>query len=176
MAAWDPLTQPVDYIRLAGQKSPGIAEVISAWDDREFKIHQPPFATGARIVFMRRKLAEFSVRISLYTSEEHAEFAQWRRVIDEKPDARKAAKGLDIWHPLLEAIDIKAVVVRSVSQLEQTEDGVWQCTIAFLEYRPLPQVTLAKMDGTKTGPSDPVDRKIDENTDTINTLVKELAR
>lgn len=174
--AWDPITQPCDYILLAGQKSPGYADVYGAWDERDFAVRQPPFSTGAVILFKRRKLAEFSVRIRLYTLEEHAAFTAWRPVVDAKPDNRTRAKALDIRHPLLEQLDIKAVVVKSVSQLDQTSDGEWSISIAFLESRPFPKQTLAKLEGAKSSPGDPVDQKIDENTEEIQRITRELAR
>lgn len=174
--AWEPITQPCDYIKLAGQNSPGYADVFGAYDERDFAVRQPPFSTGAVILFKRRKLAEFSVRIRLYTLEEHAAFTAWRPIIDTKPDNRTKAKALDIWHPLLAQLDIKSVVVKSVSQLDQTADGEWSISIAFLESRPFPKQTLAKLEGAKATPGDPVDQKIDEDVATTKQLLKELAQ
>lgn len=173
---WDPTTQPCDYIQLAGQKSPGYADIFGAYDERELAIRQPPFSTGAIILYKRRKLADFSVRIRLYTAEQHAEFQTWRTVVDAKPDNRTRAKALDIWHPLLEQLDIKAVVVKSVSQLDQTADGEWSISINFVESRPFPKATLAKLEGAKATKGDPVDQKIDENTAEIQKVLKELAQ
>ncbi len=174
--AWDPLTQPCDYILLGGQQSPGYADVIGAWDEREFAVRQPPFTTGAVIIFKRRKLAEFSVRFRLYTLEHHVEFAVWRAVVDAKPNARTKAKALDIWHPLLEQLDIKSAVVKAVGQLEQTDNGEWSISVSFSESRPFPTPTLAKVEGATSSAGDPVDQKIDENTAEIKRLAEELAR
>lgn len=174
--AWDPITQPCDYILLAGQKSPGYAEVYGAYDERDLAVRQPPFTTGAVILYKRRKLAEFSVRIRLYTLEEHAEFAVWRAIVDAKPDVRTRAKALSIWHPLLEPLDITSVVVKSVSQLDQTLDGEWSVSINFQESRPFPKQTLAKLEGTTATPGDPVDQKIDEDVALVNRILQELAR
>jgi hypothetical protein len=159
---FDPLTAPQDYFVLAGQKSPGLAEIIGAESARSFAVHQPPFATGARIVFKRRELAKFSAKIRLVTSEDFAAWDAWRPLVDAVPDVRREAKALDIQHPLLVDLDIKRVVVESVSQLEQIEDGVWQVTIKFLESKGLPKVTLAKVEGSKATPADPVDTLIDQ--------------
>lgn len=174
--AWDPVTAPCDYIVLAGQKSPGYADIFGAYDERELAVRQPPFSTGAVILYKRRKLAEFSVRIRLYTMEEHAAFSTWRPVIDAKPDSRTKAQALDIWHPLLEQLDIKAVVIKSVSQLDQTADGEWSIDVEMIESRDIPKQTLAKLEGAKANPKDPVDQKIDENTALIQSLTQELAR
>jgi len=174
--AWEPITQPCDYIVLAGKKSPGYCDVYGAYDERDLAIRQPPFSTGAVILYKRRKLAEFSVRIRLYTLEQHTEFSTWRTVVDAKPGVRTKAAALDIQHPLLEQLDIKAAVVKSVSQFDQTADGEWSISIAFVESRPLPKQTLAKLDGAKASPGDPVDQKIDENTAEMKQLLKELSQ
>lgn len=174
--AWDPISSPCDYIILAGKKSPGYAEVFGAWDERELAVRQPPFTTGAVILYKRRKLAEFSVRIRLYTLEQHAEFAAWRTIVDAKPGVRTKPTALDIQHPLLEQLDIKAVVVKSVSQFDQTDHGEWSISIAFLESIPFPKQTLAKLEGAKAGPNDPVEQKIDENTAELQRLREELSR
>lgn len=173
---WTPLDQPCDYILLGGQKSPGYCDVYGAYDEREFNVRQPPFTTGAVIIYKRRKLAEFSVRIRLYSMQDHADFAAWRAVIDAKPGARTKATALDIWHPLLEQLDIKSVVVKSVSQFDQTADGEWSISIAFLESRPMPKQTLAKVEGAQSSPGDPVEQKIDENTAVVKGLVQELSQ
>lgn len=174
--AWDPLTQPCDYILLAGKQSPGYAEVIGAWDEREFAVHQPPFTTGAKHIYKRKKLAEFSVRFRLYTLEQHAEFAVWRALIDAKPDVRRAAKAMAIEHPLLNQLGIGDVVVKGVSQFEQTADGEWSLSVSFQESRPIGSPTLAKIEGSTSGPGDPVERQIDENTAVLKGLMEELSR
>lgn len=171
--AFDPINAPQDYFVLAGQKSPGIAEIIGAESVRSFAVHQPPFATGARIVFKRRELAKFSAKIRLVTAEDHAAWEAWRPLVDATPDVRREAKAMDIQHPLLEALDIKAVVVESVSQLEQIEDGIWQVTIKFLESKGLPKVTLAKVEGAKATPVDPVDRVIEKLAGQVQELANE---
>lgn len=173
---FNPFVQPpVDYILLAGQKSPGLAAIDQGDAERirDYAVRQPPFTSGARIVFKRIELAEFSVRIRLLTADHFAEWEQWRPVIDTVPDVRREAKALDIWHPLLEDLDIKAVVIKSVSQLVQTNDGEWTCTIKFLESRGLPKISLAPIEGAKATPADPVDQLIDRLAGQVEELAGE---
>lgn len=170
--SFDPISNPVDFIVLGGARSPGIAEVIGAEAAREYAVRQPPFTTGARIVYKRRKLAEFSVKIRLYTPEDFAAWNEWRPLIDKLPAQRRQATALDIAHPQLEDLDIKAVVIVSVSQLEQTDHGEWTCTIKFLESRGLPKVTLAKVEGAKATPVDPIDLEIKGLANQVQELAK----
>jgi hypothetical protein len=156
--SWDPISSPCDYILLAGKKSPGYAEIVGAsslrkWDEREgFGL------SGAFCVFKGRGLAKFSVRVRLYTVEQWAEWHEWRPLVDKLPTKRagtgKDSGTLDIWHPLLELLDIKAVAVEEVVQPEQTDSGEWTIEIKFIEFR-RPKIALAKPEGAAAAP--PVD-------------------
>jgi hypothetical protein len=174
---WDPVTTPVDYVVLAGRRSPGIAEVSGAYDDRDLLVQQQPFTTGSRIVYRRRKLAEFTVRITLYDASDHADFDEWRKVVDTRPTSSTEGSmlaGLDIWHPLLVQIGVSACVVRRVSQLIPGGSGEWSCEISFVEYVPEPRPTLATVEAVTSSPGDPVDAKIDQDTARLNGLLGEL--
>lgn len=160
---WDPIASPCDYILLAGKKSPGIAELRGAssvrkWDEREgFGI------SGAFSVFKGRGLAHFSVILRLYSAQDWLDWYAWKAVVDKLPTRRggagKDSGTLDIWHPLLEALDIKAVAVAEVMQPDQTNDGEWSIEIKFLEFRH-PKITLAKPEGAAATPVDPVEEDI----------------
>jgi hypothetical protein len=162
MTAWDPIVAPCDYILLGGKKSPGIAEVRGAssprkWDEREgFGI------SGSFSVFKGRGLAHFSVILKLYTAQDWADWYAWKPVVDKLPTRRggggKDSGTLDIWHPLLEALDIKAVGVAEVMQAEQTDNGEWSIEIKLLEFRH-PKITLAKPEGSAATPVDPVEEE-----------------
>lgn len=164
-----------DYILLAGQKSPGLAEVSGASSDFSYKIQSPPFATGARMIFMKRELSKFTVKLSLYTLEELQELETWRKVIDTPPKSRNTSGGLSISHPQLDALGITACVVESVSQLEPIDDGGWAITIKFIEWRGLPKQTLAKVEAAKDKPLTPREKEIMEKTETVAGLWEGLA-
>lgn len=160
---WDPITSPCDYILLAGIKSPGLADVSGAssvrrWDEREgFGI------SGAFSVFKGRGLAHFSVKLRLYSDTDWAAWYAWKQIVDKLPTRRggdgKDSGVLDIWHPLLEGLDIKAVAAAEVMQPEQTDNGEWTIEIKFLEFR-YPKIALAKPEAAAATPVDPVEEKI----------------
>ena len=161
--AWDPINEPCDYILLAQQKSPGIAEVVGAssprkWDEREgFGI------TGSFSVFKGRGLAHFSVKLRLYTPEDWTGWAAWKPLVDKLPTRRggsgKDSGVLDIWHPLLVDRDIKAVAVEEVKAPEQTDHGEWTIEIRFIEFRH-PKLTLAKPEGAAATTVDPIEEQV----------------
>lgn len=160
---WDPIVAPCDYILLSGSRSPGIAEVRGAsspraWDEREgFGI------SGSFSVFKGRRLAHFSVVLKLYSADDWAAWYEWKPIVDKLPTRRggsgKDSGVLDIWHPLLEALDVKAVAVAEVMQPDQTGDGEWSIEIKFIEFRH-PKVTLAKPEASEADPVDPVEEEV----------------
>lgn len=172
---WNPIDSPRDYIVLAGQISPGHADISGAASTRDLAIRQQPFSTGAAILFKRRELATFTVTIRLYSLQDHIDFSEWRSVVDAIPSERTRAVAIDIWHPLLEQLDIRSCVVKRVGQLVQSGDGSWSVAIDFVESRPLPKPSLAKLEGAKASPVDPIDARIDRNTKAIRDRVARLA-
>lgn len=167
---WNPIDSPVRYILLKGKRSPGIAAFgglpssVRMWDKTQGHGY-----SGAYSVFRGRDLAEFSVRLTLYTREDWANWYAWKPLVDAVPKRRGGGKDsgtLDIWHPLLEALDIKAVCVKEVIAPEEGDTGEWTAEIKFMEFRP-PKFTLAKPEGAAATPVDPVEEFIGELTDKV---------
>jgi hypothetical protein len=156
--AWDPLTQPVDYIKLAGQKSPGLADVYGGDSPRKWDERGGYGLSGSTLIFRGVGLAKFSVDLKLYTPEDWAAWHAWKPLV-AKPPLGTRARAQDIWHPLLEQIEVSAAVVESVGQPKQTGDGEWTITVKFIEYRK-PKVSLAKPDGAKATPADPIETQV----------------
>lgn len=84
-------------------------------------------------------------------------------------------RALEIWHPILEDLSIRAVVVEDVSQPEQTGHGEWTIKISLIEYRP-PMLALARPEGAQARPqvTDPYDREIEGLTNQLQALTAEL--
>jgi hypothetical protein len=170
---WDPIGAPCDYILLAGKRSPGLADVRGAsspraWDEREgFGL------SGAFSVFKGRRLAHFAVHLRLYTPQDWLDWYAWKPLVDKLPTRRggggKDSGAMDIWHPVLEALDIRAVAVAEVMQPEQLEAGEWAVEIKFIEFRH-PKVTLATPEGSTATPVDPIEENI------IKPLTEQLQR
>lgn len=172
--SWDPITSPVDHIELAGKRSPGLCEVIGAGSPRKWDERRGYALSGATVVFRGIGLARFTVRLRFYTPEDWAAWYAWKPLVD-KPPLGKRPSALDIWHPLLEAQAIKKVVVEDVGQPDQTEDGEWTVEIKFIEFR-RPQIALAKPEGSKATPADPVEREIERVDAENKTLAQQLAQ
>lgn len=153
---WQPLTQPVDYITLAGQKSPGIAEVTGADSQRDLQERKGYGLGGATVVYKGIKLIKPKVVIRLTTDDDWTAWHAWKPLLDRPPTGRRA-RAMDIWHPILEDQGVTAVLVESVSQPVRTkDDGEWSITVGFIEYRPVQRslATPAGSDTTQLTPED----------------------
>lgn len=167
--AWDPITDPKDYILLGGQKSPGLADVSGASSPREWDERKGYGLSGSFSVFCGRRLAHFSVKLRLSTVEHWADWYAWKGIVDKIPKRRGAGKdsgNLDIWHPVLEGLDIRAVGVAEVMQPEQTDHGEWTIEVKFIEFRH-PRVTLAKPESAAATPNDPIEDAIARLTEQV---------
>jgi hypothetical protein len=174
--AFDPITSPQDYILLAGKRSPGIAEVLNAASIREWDERGAYAVTGGFSVFKKRKLAHFSVKFTLYTRQDFADWAAWKPIVDQLPKRRGGntpdSGRLSIEHPILADLGIKDCGVEEVGQPDQVDHGVWAVVIKFIEFR-APAMTLAKPEGAKTTPVDPYDQYIEGLTGQFQRLANE---
>lgn len=139
--SFEPLTQPVDHILLAGHRSPGIAVVTGAAASRQWDERKGFARSGARVVYKGNGLAKFTVTLQLFSAEDWKDWHAWRPLVQRTP-AGERARAKDIWHPILEDLEVSSAVVEEVGQPVQNEAGDWSIAIKFIEYRaPMPALT-----------------------------------
>lgn len=165
----DPVTNPVDYILLSNQRSPGLAEVSAANSPRRWDERAGFALSGSRVVFRGIGLSRPIVTLRLYTPQDWADWHVWK-VLLMRPPIGERAHALDIWHPFLEDLGVTSVVVEDVLQPRQTADGEWSIDIKFIEYRN-PTLMLDIPDGSAESTADPVDTQIEQ----LSAQVQELA-
>lgn len=165
---FDPTTRPVNYILLAGQRSPGLATVAGANSPRRIDIRRGYALSGSRPVFRGIGLAQPIVTLRLFTADDWADWHDWRPLV-QRPPRGERPRAQDIWHPILEDQGIASVLVEDVGQPMQTADGEWSIIIKLIEFR-RPVEILAVPDGSDDTALDPVEREIDELTNRFNAL------
>lgn len=158
MSNWNPIDSPVDYIVLAGKKSPGIATIFGADRPRKYDEQNGYGLSGATLRFTGLGLSHFKVELMLYTTEDWDAWNVWKSVLDKPPTGR-VPQSLSIRHPLLDSVQISQVVVENDVAPEQVGDGVWKVEIKFSQFRKV-RIALAKIEGTKDTPVDPADKAI----------------
>lgn len=159
MSLWNPLDEPQDWVDFAGQQTPGLADVVGAGTPRSWDERDSYAVAGAFLVYHGKKLSHFSVRVRLYTTQDWDDWWAFLPFINKLPRRGRPAQAIDITHPLLAALNIRAVVVEDILQPEQTADGEWTIEIKLIEFR-APVISVAKADAAKATPADPEDAEV----------------
>ncbi|HMI84647.1 MAG TPA: hypothetical protein VK550_11165 [Polyangiaceae bacterium] len=160
MSNWNPLVTPIDYILLTRKKSPGLAEIVGASQPRKWDERPGYGLSGAFIVYTGTGLAHFSVHVHLFTVADWDAWNIWKQLIAKPPSGLKP-EALDIWHPFLEDLGIKAVVVEDQLQPVDVGNGEWVHEIKFVQFRmPTPAVCKPMAAKSEPEPEDSVDRTI----------------
>lgn len=168
---WNPLTSPVDYVVLAGQRSPGLATLDGWGSPRQWDERRGYGVTGATVVYKGTKLARGRLSIRLITEADWEAWEAWRPLV-QRPPSDQRPRALDIQHPVLEGLGIRSVVVEDVSQPAPTGDtGEYTIEIKLLEFRE-PQRAVVRPRGSQNRPQpvDPVDRYIEQLTAQVQEL------
>lgn len=171
-----PLTSPVDWIVLAGRRSPGLATIEGASTPRNFD-ERRGFGTGfATLRFRGVGLARFKVLLRLVSEQDWDDWHAWKGLVerpsvesDPRRPRRPQAPPMDIEHPILADLGISSAVVEDVVQPIQTGDGEWTVEIKFIEYRQ-PVRQLEETQGARAGQSDNVENQIERNSRLIAEL------
>lgn len=150
----NPLDSPelYDAIVLAGRRSPGRARLTVAkrsygWDEQKAKGND-----GAETVKNGSSLVKFSCELFLWNDGERdcfAEWEAWKGVLDTTVDP-KSPKALDVYHPELDELGVRSVVVQSRGALHPDGKGGATVTIDFLEYAPARKAPGGKPGGSKS--------------------------
>lgn len=143
---WTPLASPIDHVLLAGERSPGLADVQGAGSPRRWDIRRGYALSGARPVFRGMDVARFRVVLRLLTEADWEAWHAWKRLVQQPPSGTRP-RALDIWHPVLEECGISSAVVENVEQPVHDGTGGWSIAIAFIEYRP-PMPLVIRTEGS----------------------------
>jgi len=168
---WSPLSQPQDYAIIAGQRTPGICRVEGFVSRSRWDIRQGPALSGARLRYRGFEPAQGKLILTLTTNQDLADWYAFAPTVRRAPVGERATH-LEIEHPILAALDIRAVAVASVSQLTLVDEkGVWAITIELIEYlEPTPAVSTPKGASDSGQELTPNQRRIQAQTELIARL------
>lgn len=151
---WSPLEAPQDYATLAGQRTPGVCRVEGFKTTSRWDIRQGPALTGARLRYRGFEPAQGKLILSLSSAQHWADWWSFAPLVRRAPLGERATH-LEIDHPILASMEIRAVAVKSVGQPTPSDDrGTWTVEIELIEYlEPLPVVSSP--DGADDGEAEP---------------------
>jgi hypothetical protein len=175
-AVVNPLSMPTryDHILLNGEQSPGLARVEGAELARKWNVQQGLGLSGAVCMYGGDELAKFTVTLQLWLTDHFTQLSRFRKLLD-KPPAGQRPKPMDIYHPYLDELGIKKVVIESHGQLEQKADGMWEMPIKFLQYR-APKPQSGKASDPKKQPEDSLDGMLKDAGNSIKTGMADLLK
>ncbi|AKT38251.1 hypothetical protein [Chondromyces crocatus] len=170
----NPLRNPeaFDVWFLAGQVSPGLSEVAGASSPRKWDERQGYGLSGATIVYTGDGLAQFAIKVFLWEDEHFEQWAAFKVLLKKAPSGTRP-KALDIYHPILEDLEISSVVVEDRSQLTevQGEPGMFFVEVKFKQHR-APTPAIGKPTGSQSKPTaeDAFDKTIEKLTKQFQEL------
>lgn len=131
----NPIDNPdaYDVITLAGQVSPGIAEVSSAKRQYEWDIKKPKGSSGGSMTFQGEALSAFKVKFKLWLPEHFAAWAGFRLLLEKSP-AAKEPTALTIQHPDLDELGIRDVTVLEIGGRVHEGKGLHSYIVDFSKY------------------------------------------
>lgn len=170
----NPIRNPeaYDVVMIAGQPTPGLAQIVGAGSPRTWDKRKGMGLSGAWLFYMGDDLAEFSIVLQIWTEEQWAAWEKFQPLL-QKPPIGTRPKALEVYHPYLAPLGIKAIVVRDVMAPEQKDDGLWEIEIKVTQFR-APKPAIGKPDAAKAkeAPKDDVDKVIENLTKQVQDLAK----
>ncbi len=140
---------PIDYpyewdvIRIGGVTSPGVCK-ISGWKKtNDWDVKKGKGTLGSTVTFTGREPSKGSVTFYLWTNDHFNRWNTFRKLL--KYDTTKEnISAVDIYHPSLETIDVKSVVIESIGMIERESGGLYSIQVDMLEYFPPPKKSAVK--------------------------------
>jgi hypothetical protein len=182
-----------DYIYIAGVRSPGLAEVgeckrKNAWDKKRGK-----GAQGAGITYQGFEPATFDVKFTLWRYPgvtdggrftDPDDFQEWLNFVpllayDPTKGTSAAAQAVDIYHPSLAGIvpPISAVVVEELGNVVKKGPTLYEVSVKFLEYAPVPATNATSTpSGATANAPDPGKTETTTPDPTPEELLKSLKK
>lgn len=170
----NPLDAPVDKVRFAGRfDTPGLCEIIGANSPRKWEEWTAGGWSGGVLFFRGFPLSHFSIRLSMYTTQDWADWEKFRPLVMRRPVGKGFPGALDVSHPFLAELGITACVIEDVRAPDQIEHGVWQIELMCIEHRKL-RAASGKAEGSEAEPVDPWEAKVEHMRQRVEAEKGEL--
>ena len=133
-AVFDPFTNPVDFVTIAGQRTPGLATIKDADKIRRLHERRGYALSGASVRDQGDQLTHFTVQLVFTTSAEFEAWDAFRPILARPPG--RSTSALDISHPILELVGIRSVIPEKTGQPKMLDElGTWGIELGFCEFR-----------------------------------------
>lgn len=147
----NPLRDEMDWITLAGVKSPGKAIVSGGRRSTGWEEQKGAATSGATLKYNGQGLAEFDVEIQLWEDSHFLAWDSFRALLKPAPkDPSAPVVALDLRHPFVDELEANSVVLTERTMMEESGDtGLYTVGLKFKEYRKAePVAGVARVGGT----------------------------
>lgn len=159
-----------DFVMLCSQQSPGIAKLSGFKRAQKWDVKDGDGQDGATTTLKGDVIAKGTITLQLWADESgydaFADYDEWRKIF--VASIGNKSKGLDIYHPDLARLDIKAISIEAEGQLEHDGKGGATVKIDILEFKPPKPKPAQTPDGSK--------KKKTEGPDPDQDLLDRIAR
>lgn len=149
----------VNSFGILGNLLPGKWTLVSATKKFGWQIQKGNALTYATVWPIGDELIEPEFKGEIWTQEDVRAFLVLRQTLLVKPAVTTTngqtgiSSALNIDHPELKALGVDAVVLSDISPLIQSEGGMWECTIKFIQWKkPIPAIAKPKQVIPPVGP------------------------
>lgn len=135
---------------IAGRDTPGLATVTGAKRPRKWDEKEGPGASGASLTYRGDRLVAPTLTLKLWEPEHFDEWEDLHAYL--KPLVK--GKAVDFFHPSVEDLDVRSVVIEEIGQREMIEGSGGAATVAITlkEFRPPPKANATgSPNGSKNG-------------------------
>lgn len=166
---FNPITDPIDKIRLAGRLSPGTARITNCNSPRRWDERRGYALSGSRVIFRGIGLAHPIVTLTLLTNQDWVDWHNWKELV-QRPPRLERARAIDIWHPILEDQGVRSIVVEDVGQANPVGDnGEYAIVIKMIEFR-RPVRAVVSPEASEPRQLDPVEQRIQNLRNQVTAL------
>lgn len=137
MRGVNPVTSPElwDVLYVAGQPSPGIAQVTGFSRSSDWDVKKAKGSSGASATLQGEPLAKGKAKFLLWLPAHFAAWDDFRVLLKSGQKDAKKITALDVQYPDLADLEIHSIVTEDVGQLVDEGGGLSSVTVDILEYR-----------------------------------------
>lgn len=135
--AFDPIRYAAeeDVFRIGGQANPGIAKLSGFKRVYGWEIKKGKGIKGSTVTLNEYPPVEGSIEVKLWTPEQFEAWEEFQKLFKYDP-TKKTVAAVDWYHQSTEAIELRSIVCKSISNREHQGQGLYVVKIEVIEYNP----------------------------------------
>lgn len=130
----DPTSPGLNYVVIGAFQSPGLSKISGAGMVYKWDVQVAYGNTGAVLVYRGRDLSRFTWTITLWRREHFIAWEAFKKLLEPPKPFVKLV--VEMSHPILADVDIKAVAIENRGAFERQPNGLFTANISVIQYKP----------------------------------------